>query len=505
MPPVSLSQDAIFRLHPTAVRTDRELVVEAFGAFAARYAPGIEPGRCLTDFFEIVPRHAPDRLARLAAGEAELALVAKDRGIRLSATVLAASEDFLIVMQPALERPGQPTQGLHIADFPPEDPLVQSLLQIALLQCLKEEAETNARDLKLAWEEIGEVLAQMRSITGFMSHEFSNLLSIIQLNCERISPSDTGSADTMRAIALVRQAADRGSSVARWLRALSGDADLTHREPLDDFLRANLPLLKVLCGTDVSVSSRLEAGAACIDAPVCSLLNCLVSIIRAVAAQSGQTFGAHIQTRERPASADGKPMAEIRVSISGIGGIDGDGLLVRSQRSFLGHETGRFSIAGFARSAGGSVRYEAVGEMGGIVSLLIPRTCAAVPALTSTSPDNHKPGGHLVVVEDEPAALEALVELLEFEGYAVTGCSDAEQALAALAARPDSILVTDVVLPKMDGLALARTATGANPELRVIVMSGHVPDPGRYDARWDFVRKPLNVDDLITAIARVHP
>lgn len=507
MATVSISLDAIFRLHPTAVKVDGKLVVDAFGSLAARYAPSIAAGRCLSDLFDIAPEPTPDKLAQVAANGDELDLVSKEREIRLRAAIIATSTDFLLVMRPVLENPGQTPSGWHIADFPPGDPLVQSLLQIALLECLRDEADRNARDLKRAWEEIGEVLAQMRSITGFMSHELSNLLSIIQLNCERIAPLGTAASDVTRSILLIREAADRGSSLAQWLQALSVDADLSHHEPLDRLLLAYLPLIEILSGADVNVTSRLDAGRASIDAPACGLLNCLVSIIRAVGAQSVEASSAHLETLEGPASADGHPMVEIRVSISGIGGIDGNDFLRHSQGYFIGHEANRFSINGFVRSAGGTARYEAAGETGGVVSLLIPCARAAAAAVAPHTPDRsdeRRLGSHIVVVEDEPAALEALVELLEFEGFAVTGCCDAEQALVALADRPDAVLVTDVVLPSMDGFALAREARSVNPLLHVVVMSGHVPDPRCYDASWAFVRKPLNFDDLVAAINQVN-
>lgn len=114
-----------------------------------------------------------------------------------------------------------------------------------------------------------------------------------------------------------------------------------------------------------------------------------------------------------------------------------------------------------------------------------------------------QPGEAVVVVEDDVEALEDIAELLEYEGFRVIACADAEQALAALAKTQNVTLVTDIMLPDTDGITLAREAKLSFPGTRIVLMSGSDPNrsTGR-DPAWAYLQKPINVDDLIEAIRR---
>jgi CheY-like chemotaxis protein/signal transduction histidine kinase len=508
MSAVSLTEDVLFRLHPTAIGVNPALTITSYGPVAGAYAPSMRTGRRLAEFFECPSQSGFADLTHLAAAGKGLVLVSRERGIRLGASVFPVDAGYLIVPRPMIADITNITEGLKITDVANDDPMVQCLLQIALLQGLRDEAERTARDLKSAWEEKREVVDQLRRITGFIAHEFSNLLSIIQLNCERALCSAMVGGDTARAIGLIRESAVRGGSVSQWLRALSGDADLSHREPLDEFLGANLPLLETLCGPEARVTARLlGAAGASLDAPMCGLLNCLVNLVRMAAASAENGIRADIATMFSEAPGGAQSMAQVRILLEADRAIDGAALLARRRQSFTGPQTARVSVREFAKSVGGTAQCEPAGGNAITISLHIPCIRATEPNRATgpaTSRSAATTGGrHLIVVEDEPAALEALVELLEFEGFSVTPCANGEQALAALVGQAEPILITDVVLPTIDGLALAKAATLVNPQIRVVIMSGHIPDHEHLDQRWAVLQKPFNVDELIAAIIRI--
>jgi CheY-like chemotaxis protein len=505
MTQVSLAENNLFMLHPTAILIDGALDVCAYGPLAQRYAPAMRRGSALVEFFEIAPELNESSASTFATEQTALVLRSKSRSIHLAGTLFATEGGYLLVTKPTIADAANPVNGFQIADFAADDPFVPCLFQIVLLQGLHDEAEKNAQDLKLAREEVGAILVQLRRITGFFSHEFHNLLSIIQLNCDRVISSGTTSHEVSRAIGMIKETATRGGSVSQWLRAISGDADLWQREPLDDFLRANLSLLRTLCGPNVTISSRLMAGSASLKAPVCDLLNCLVSLIGTIAKGCRGNVDADISTMLADATAAEPAMAELRISIAAEHWIDGAELLSCRHHSFLGNEPGRSSIAEFAQAAGGTADYEPAEQTRGIFTLRIPciaRNIGRVEAHQSNKAAGLSPRRHLVIVEDEPAALEALVELLEFEGFPITACSNAEEALAAISADSNAVLVTDLVLPTMDGLTLALEVTRRHPQVSVVVMSGHVPNYEHYNPRWAFMQKPLCVDELIAEIAR---
>ena len=77
------------------------------------------------------------------------------------------------------------------------------------------------------------------------------------------------------------------------------------------------------------------------------------------------------------------------------------------------------------------------------------------PALPT---DNLPSRARLLIVDDEPAQLRALCDTLKLEGYAIQGFSSAQQALAALRSGEFELLITDLMLPEMDGIALCNAA-----------------------------------------------
>jgi CheY-like chemotaxis protein len=107
----------------------------------------------------------------------------------------------------------------------------------------------------------------------------------------------------------------------------------------------------------------------------------------------------------------------------------------------------------------------------------------------------------ILVVDDQPDVLETSADLLRMLGYKVFSADSGEAALRVLReTRGIEVLLTDVVMPHMDGLTLTQHARSTAPEIKVILMSGYaVPDVHaaiREDDRIGFLLKPFNVPDL---------
>ena len=102
----------------------------------------------------------------------------------------------------------------------------------------------------------------------------------------------------------------------------------------------------------------------------------------------------------------------------------------------------------------------------------------------------------VLVVEDERFALEALVELLTGDGFCVTAASTYGSAMAALHEGVYDVLLSDVVLPGGSGVALGDWVSRERPWMRIVLMSGYVPDRSRFGSGWSFLRKPLDVSLL---------
>ncbi|HEY0747784.1 MAG TPA: response regulator [Steroidobacteraceae bacterium] len=112
----------------------------------------------------------------------------------------------------------------------------------------------------------------------------------------------------------------------------------------------------------------------------------------------------------------------------------------------------------------------------------------------------------LLIVDDEAAQLRALCDTLQLEGYSTKGYGSARQALAALRPGDYDLLLTDLMMPDMDGITLINAARERDPDLGAIVMTGH----GTVDTAvramqggaLDYILKPFKLNVILPVINR---
>jgi two-component system cell cycle sensor histidine kinase/response regulator CckA len=113
----------------------------------------------------------------------------------------------------------------------------------------------------------------------------------------------------------------------------------------------------------------------------------------------------------------------------------------------------------------------------------------------------------ILLVDDEPTMLKVMKRVLERRGFQVLQASSGAEALALMDGHSIDVLVTDVVMNDMDGMALARSLVEQrNPSLPVLFISGHPLDlesQRRHFSRCAFLPKPFAAADLVRAISDV--
>jgi two-component system, sensor histidine kinase and response regulator len=114
--------------------------------------------------------------------------------------------------------------------------------------------------------------------------------------------------------------------------------------------------------------------------------------------------------------------------------------------------------------------------------------------------------GRLLIVDDERAQMEALCNTLGTEGYTTTGYSSAKQALAALSVGQFDLLLSDLMMPEMDGIALLNASREIDGNLIGIIMTGHGTIDTAVKAMQcgalDYVVKPFRLNVILSVIAR---
>jgi two-component system sensor histidine kinase/response regulator len=119
---------------------------------------------------------------------------------------------------------------------------------------------------------------------------------------------------------------------------------------------------------------------------------------------------------------------------------------------------------------------------------------------------SHPEAGRLLIVDDEAALVTALVRTLQAYGYQPTGMHSTVEALSALRAQSFDILITDLMMPGMDGVELVRAAQEIDGSLVSIVMTGHGTIDSAVKAMksgaLDYILKPFDLTTMMPVLSR---
>jgi two-component system cell cycle sensor histidine kinase/response regulator CckA len=152
-----------------------------------------------------------------------------------------------------------------------------------------------------------------------------------------------------------------------------------------------------------------------------------------------------------------------------------------------------------------------VAGCGTTFELLFPRIPGAAVAAAAPAPVTTRRGTETVlVVEDDPQVRDVTVRSLRAGGYVVLAARDGREALDLVGAReqgPLHLLVTDVVMPGLDGRAVADELRRHRPGLRVLYVSGHAEEAivrrGVLEPGIEFLPKPFTASSLLARVRAV--
>jgi two-component system nitrogen regulation response regulator NtrX len=113
----------------------------------------------------------------------------------------------------------------------------------------------------------------------------------------------------------------------------------------------------------------------------------------------------------------------------------------------------------------------------------------------------------ILIVDDEASIRKSLVDVLSFEDYELAVAKDAEDALQQLEVSTFDLVISDIKMPKMDGIELLGAIRAKWPKLLVILMSGHENDASKLKTlgAYDFLPKPLDLMHLLDVLETAVP
>jgi len=384
---------------------------------------------------------------------------------------------------------------------------------------------TARKSLELQFQQAQKMEAVGR-LAGGVAHDFNNLLTVIASCTEFVLGDPTLDDDHRHDLGEVRKATDRATSLTRQLLAFGRTQVLRPCTiNLNDRLAELLPMVKRLFETtiDIRIETAPDIWAVRADPGQIEqvLLNLAINARDAMPDGGALTFTTENSVvSSEPAGLGVHPMKPgdyvlLRVRDTGIG-MSEDTQRKIFEPFFTTKEVGKGTGLGLATAygivtqSGGYIKVRTAPGEGAEFLIYLPRTDAVADKIVPPQPRDDRPvSGTVLVVEDEAGVRQALQRILVAEGYTVVVAANGAEALELFAAHSSDfdLLLTDLVMPGMDGRELARQCCVGGGKLKVIYLSGYTRDSllsqQTFEEGTEFIEKPFTRDAILDRIARV--
>jgi PAS domain S-box-containing protein len=363
-------------------------------------------------------------------------------------------------------------------------------------------------------------------LAGGVAHDFNNMLGVIlghtEMALDQLEP-DQPFYDDLTAIA---EAAQRSADLTRQLLIFARKQIIEPRVlDLNQTVRNMLNMLKRLIGENIILEFRpadglwsVKVDASQVDqilANLCVNARDAIDGVGTITIETGMVTG----TIDAPGGQEAIARGDyVLLSISDDGcGMDN----ATRERLFepffttkeLGKGTGLglATIYGIVKQNKGYIHVDSAPGQGATFRIYLPRHVIADDEMTADEPQQPARGGHetLLLVEDEKAILHMVERMLTMKGYTVLTADTPARAkeLAVAHGGKIDLLISDVIMPGMNGRDLAERLKDDFPDLRVLYMSGYAADvitnENELDEHAEFIQKPFGIADLAHAVRKI--
>ncbi|UYW26265.1 PAS domain-containing protein [Methylorubrum extorquens] len=360
-------------------------------------------------------------------------------------------------------------------------------------------------------------------LTGGVAHDFNNLLTIIRSSVEFLRRPNLPEERRTRYLEAVADTVDRAAKLTSQLLSFARRQALKPEVfDLRDRVRGTSEMLNAVTGARIRIKTEVTDGPCHVRADTSQFETALVNLaVNARDAMDGEgtltlrlTCGEALPSIRGHAGAPG-PFAVVSVSDEGVG-IAPDLLAKVFEPFFTTKEIGKGTglglsqVVGFAKQSGGDVDVASEVGRGTTFSLYLPHV--------DPPPDSAETGEEEPAMQDADRALCVLVvednldvgrfctQLLEDLGHSTIWAHNAEAALAEMERVPfrfDAVF-SDVVMPGIGGVELARRLRTDHPKLPVVLTTGYSDVLARDDAHgFELVRKPYSAEEVARALRTV--
>lgn len=361
-------------------------------------------------------------------------------------------------------------------------------------------------------------------LAGGVAHDFNNLLMAIQGYSELVLMNLDQDHKCRGDIDEILKASNRAAALTRQLLAFSRRQVLAPQVlSLDQVLAGTEKLLRRLIAEDIEISSTTAPDLGSVKADPGQIEQVLINL--AVNARDAMPSGGRLNFALANVHLDDShsaplgltPGRYVRLEVSDTGcGMPPEVVSRIFEPFFTTKEEGRgtglglATVYGIVQQSGGSIRVESRPGHGTTFQIDLPRCeCEEAAARRAPAPIRSNSGSETVLLVEDDAGVRTLVAtMLRRSGYAVLDAEGGERAMEITRDHRGSIdlLLTDVVMPAMNGCALAERLQALSPGTRVLFMSGYSDDTilrAGVQAEVAFLQKPFSSAALTAKIREV--
>jgi PAS domain S-box-containing protein len=359
-------------------------------------------------------------------------------------------------------------------------------------------------------------------LAGGVAHDFNNLLTVILGETELLASTLSNDKESVASLGDIRDAAERAAVLTKQLLVFSRKTVL---EPkildVNTVIHETEKMLRRLIGEDIRFVSKLATGLPLVNVDPGQLTQILMNL--AVNARDAMPKGGELEIAtaavllEDGAAYGARPGRYVRLSVRDSGSGMTEEVQHRVFQPFFttkevgkGTGLGLAVVHGIVTQSGGGIRVQSKVGHGSTFELIFP--AATAPLLGLDAERERAPqafAGTVLLVEDDESVRRFAMRILSMNGYRVIVAADGVAAMSMLETNPDPVrlVITDVVMPGMDGADLGEKLRSKTPTLRVLYVSGYTEEAlsvrGLRSESIDFLPKPYTAQSLLDAVGRV--
>ncbi len=361
-------------------------------------------------------------------------------------------------------------------------------------------------------------------LAGGVAHDFNNMLSVIlghtEMLMEDIDPLQPQYADLLE----IRRAAERSADITRQLLAFARKQAVVPRViDLNAAIEGMLKMLRRLIGEEIGLTwspgydlwpVRIDPSQ--VDQILANLCVNARDAIAGIGEVGVETGNVHLDEGFCALREGFLPGEYVRIAVSDSGG----GMDPETQSHIFepfyttkgigeGTGLGLATVYGIVKQNDGFIEVESTPGRGTRLTIYLPRHGAELePSPPETEESAGRGYGTVLLVEDEPTTLQMAATMLHRLGYSVVTAGRPQEALARAGEHPGPIdlLITDVIMPEMNGRELATKLIGMYPGMKCLFMSGYgaeiISRQDSLDRGAHFIQKPFTKKALAEGVEK---